>query len=120
MIHFFYEDKFFYHIGDLLTFLNIDDPNKLRDDWEISVEISDMEPIFKLDVESMCKMLHDCNEERFPENPSVSLDKKIESAIEQAIDFNKLASLLPKFYYPSGKHMVIKKSDFINFFKPVA
>jgi len=117
--NFFYDDKFFYGLVHLVSYLDIGDPNKLQDGWEISVELAHKEPIFKLDIESMSKILYDCNEERFPENQTLALDHQIETAIEQAIDFHKLAVLLPKCYYPSGKLEIVTKKDLIDFFKPV-
>jgi hypothetical protein len=117
--NFFYEDAFYVNLLDLLTHLNISNILVLPDGWKISIELAVIEPIFKVDAEYMSRMLYDCNDERFPENPSTSLDKTIDFAIEQSIDFHKLALLLPKFHYPSGKHEVITKKDLIDFFKPV-
>ncbi len=52
MENFFYEDNFCSYIEDLARVFDIDEDNvnELKDDWQVKVELSDLEPIFKVDA----------------------------------------------------------------------
>ena len=52
MENFFYEDTFCYDIEDLAAVLDIneDNVNALKDDWQVKVELSNLETIFKINA----------------------------------------------------------------------
>lgn len=49
MEHFLYDDTFCSDLDDLANVFDIDEDNvnELKDDWQVRVEMSDLEPIFK-------------------------------------------------------------------------
>ena len=116
MEHFFDDDNFLLDIGDLAERYDIDEDNvnELKDDWQVKVELSDLEPIFEVTAESLCKMLADCNEDRLSED--FDEEQKVMRALKESIDFDKLKELLPKLYYPNGKFETITKSDMVAWF----
>ena len=116
MEQFFDDDNFLLDIGDLAERYDIDEDNvnELKDDWQVKVELSDLEPIFEVTAESLCQMLADCNEDRLSED--FDEEQKVMRALKESIDFDKLKELLPKLYYPNGKFETITKSDMVEWF----
>lgn len=116
MEHFFDDDNFLLDIGDLAKRYDIDEDNvnELKDDWQVKVELSDLEPIFEVTAESLCQMLADCNEDRLSED--FDEEQKVMRALKESIDFDKLKELLPKLYYPNGKFETITKYDLVEWF----
>lgn len=53
-------------------------------------------------------------EDRFPEE-SDDLFKRIEKAISDAIDIEKLNEGLPSLYYPNGKKFKVTKADLVEY-----
>jgi len=116
MEHFFLDDRFMSSIEDLIEHLEIDEEsaNELPENWEEKVELSELEPIFKIDADTLCQLLADANEDRLTEE--FGEESKVLNALKESIDFEKLNSLLPKLYYPSGKFEKITKSDILDYF----
>lgn len=116
MENFFYNENFYSDIQTLINSIdiefNVDNANDLKDDWEIRVELTDLEPIFELDADSLCQLLADANEDRLTEN--FDEEQRVLAALKECIDFEKLKEKLPKLYYPNGKFMSLKKSDLID------
>jgi hypothetical protein len=115
MQNFFYEDTFCSDLEDLAELFDIDEDNvnDLKDDWQQRVELSELEPIFKIDADNLCQLLADANEDRLSED--FNEEAKIIKALKESIDFDKLNGLLPKLYYPSNKFEIVTKADFVDF-----
>lgn len=118
MENFFYDDRFCTDIDDLMCELDIDEEtlSDLKDDWEITCEETTLEKIFVIKKEFATDAIltqTDTWEDRFPED-SDSLFKEIKTAIDNAIDIEKLNEALPSLYYPNGKKFKIKKSDLVE------
>jgi hypothetical protein len=116
MENFFYEGDFCVDIDDLLfhTGIEEDDINDLKDDWQIRVELSDLEPIFNIDAYNLCQLLVDANEDRLFED--FDEEARVLKALKETIDFEKLKEALPKLYYPNNKFETITKKDLIDWF----
>lgn len=117
MENFFNEETFHTDLDSLISYMDDIDIETLPDDWSIKVELSDLEPIFDVTVDNLCQMLADCNEERLNLDEEDYEEKAIKKALSDSIDFDKLKSLLPKYYYPNGKFAVITKQHLIDEFK---
>lgn len=109
--NFFYEDEFHTDLESLISTIG-DDFEDFKDDWSIKVELTDLEPIFDVTVNSLCSLLADNNEERLTDN--FEEEENIKKALSESIDFEKLKSLLPKYCYPNGKFEVITKQDLLD------
>ncbi len=113
-------DRFYYDLGDLLSDHDLEDKEdieKLDDDYCITVDNTKLEPIFKLDMQFVIDAIVQRTErfdERFPEE-SDSTFKKIEDAIRQSVDIDKLNSLIPELYYPDGETTKITKKDMLEY-----
>jgi hypothetical protein len=114
MENFFIEETFHSDLESLIAWMDNTDVEELPDNWEQKVELSDLEPIFDVNVDNLCQMLADCNEDRLNLDEEEYEEKAIKKALSESIDFNKLNSLLPKYYYPNGKFAIITKQDLIN------
>jgi hypothetical protein len=116
MEHFFYDDRFCSDLEDLANVFWIDEynVNELKDDWNVKVELSDLEPIFKVDADSLCQLLADANEDRLSED--FDEEAKVLEALKETIDFEKLKEALPKLCYPNGKFETITKADLVKWF----
>lgn len=116
MENFFYDDRFCSDISDIFEIFDIEEEklNELSETWNCKVELTTLEPVFKVDAEELSELLLDCNEERLSENFDDSDEKKIKKAITESCDFEKLKDLLPKYYYPNGKFVTITKKDLIE------
>ena len=116
MEHFFYEDTFCSDLEDLANVFDIyeGNVNELKDDWQVKVELSDLEPIFNIDADNLCQLLADANEDRLSED--FDEEAKVLKALKEVIDFDKLKESLPKLYYPNGKYEFITKSDLVEWF----
>lgn len=115
--NFFCDEDFMSDFDDLAIKLDIDEDNVkfLPEDFQIKVELSELEPIFKIDAKNLCQLLADNNEERLTDN--YEEESEILNAIKQCVDFKKLTELLPKYYYPNNKFVTITKSDLVSWFK---
>jgi hypothetical protein len=116
MEHFFYEDTFCVNLEDLANIFDINEDNvyELKDDWEVRVELSNLEPIFNINTEILCQLLADANEDRLSED--FDEEAMVKKAIEENIDFDKLKDALPKLYYPNYKFENITKADLVEWF----
>jgi len=117
MENFFYDDRFCSDISDLMDIFDIEekDLKDLEDDWSAKIELTELEPIFKVDAKKLCKLLCDCNEERLGEDFDNRDEEKLIKAISESCDFEKLKELLPKYYYPTCKFKTITKQDLIDY-----
>ena len=116
MEHFFYDDTFCSDLEDLANVFDIDEDNvnELKDDWQVRVEMSDLEPIFNIDAYNLCQLLADANEDRLSED--IDEKAKVTKALKETIDFEKLKEALPKLYYPNNKFKTITKADLVEWF----
>jgi len=112
---FFLDDTFYSsheeYIQDLSESMT---PELLKEDFGEIVEGSSLQPIIDFNdsaINNMAEALYSINEERFSEHSGEEEVKKIEKALKESIDFEKLNLLMPKLYYPSGKKYVIEKKD---------
>jgi len=116
MENFFYDSEFcatLYDLAEAISF-NEDNPNELADDFRIKVELSTLEPIFKVDADSLCQLLADANEDRLSEDSND--EEEVLKALKECIDFEKLRQLLPKYYYPNNQFAYVTKADLIDIF----
>lgn len=116
MENFFIENEFCHDLEDLIRIRDLENDDaiiNLNDDWSCSIELSILEPMIKVTLKSIFKLLFDSNEERFSDNESD--DKNILKALKESIDFEKLNLLIPKYYYPSNKKEIVTKQDLIDF-----
>ena len=119
MENFFYEDYFCSDIDDLISNLQFDEEeiNDLPDDWGIKVELTELQPIFQIDMDYMVRAAmwaSDKFEDRFGDNWDERHDKSIEDAFKEGIDIDKINAAMPKFFYPSGKKETIIKQDLLD------
>ena len=116
MEYFFYEDTFCSDLEGLANIFDIDEDNvnELKEDWQVRVELSDLEPIFNIDAEILCQLLADANEDRLSED--FDEEAKVLKALKETIDFQKLKNALPKLYYPNNKFETITKADLVEWF----
>lgn len=113
MENFFINDKFYMDLCDLID--DLDGIDNLSEDWKVKVELSDLEPIFKVDAKKLLEILCDCNEERLGEDFDTRDEERILKAIKESCDFEKLKELLPNLYYPNNKFHIITKQDLIDY-----
>ncbi len=119
MENFFIDDNFCHDLDDLIRLCTMeDDIEELADDWSIIVDEAESQKIFILDKDFVVNAISertDRFEDRFPEDDNDDrLSTQIKKAIEQSIDLEKLNSLLPELYYPSGETFEITKKDLIE------
>jgi hypothetical protein len=114
--NFFYEDTFFSDLDDLLMELEIDQDNvnRLNDDFQIKVELSEELLPFEPDAELIAEKIADHFDFRIPDEQSYEDVKK---AIIESIDIEKLKEKLPKFMYPNNVFMTITNADLIKHFE---
>lgn len=123
MENFFIEENFFMDLDSLISHLDLDDNGAveaLEEDWTIEIELSELEPIFQLDEKYVVEaiMLNtDSFEERWPEDDDGDTAENIKKAIKASVDLDKLNSLLPKLYYPTGKFEEITKQDLLEYIR---
>jgi hypothetical protein len=122
MENFFYDDRFCSDISDLMDIFDIDEENlsELEDNWMATCEETTFEKMFVLKKEFVLNAIlnqTDTWEDRFPEE-SDDLFKKIEKAIGESIDIEKLNDGIPSLYYPNGKKFIVTKKDLIDYCSP--
>jgi hypothetical protein len=117
MKNFFVEEKFYPDLDSLCHDLSIgiESINHLSENWQLKVELSDLEPIFNVDADNLCQLLADANEDRLSED--FDEEAKVLKALKETIDFEKLKEALPKLYYPNNTFQTITKADIVNFLK---
>lgn len=116
MENFFYDDMFCSDLEDLANIFDVDENNvnELDEDWRVLVQMSNLETIFKVNANLLCRLLVDSNEDRF--SFDFSEESKVIKALEKTIDFEKLNEALPRLYYPKNDYETITKSDLVCFF----
>jgi 5'-deoxynucleotidase YfbR-like HD superfamily hydrolase len=115
MENFFYDDRFCGDLSYLMDVFDIEEPKNLKDDWTCEIELTELEPIFKVDAKKLCQLLCNCNEERLGEEFDSKDEERLLKAITESCDFEKLKELLPKYYYPQSKFKVVTKQDLIDY-----
>lgn len=116
MENFFVDDKFYSDMDSLMNDLDLFEEQDVEDlDGTVfTVECfqSSLEPLVTLSYDWI---LDRVNEERFPEDND-RINNEFTKAIE-AIDFDKVNSLMPKLYYPTRKKFTLTKEDFLEYIR---
>ena len=115
MENFFYSDKFYSDLGELMDDLDLyedEDVSKLPDDYSLDCKYSELEPIVTLSADWIGERI---DEERFTEDGDEI--EKIEKILSANIDFEKVNSLMPKLYYESIEKFKITKADMVEWIK---
>lgn len=110
MYLFYYGDKFYLDYSELMDDLDIEDPNDLPDDWDVTCFEVEEQPIYQFNPGIIANLVPD---RRFSED---GIDKEYDSVVEAiatCVDFGKLNSMLPKLYYPTKESFVVTKQDLI-------
>lgn len=113
MENFFYGDKFYSELGDLICDLEDEYGENLvdmEDDWFCDAQESSCEPIIKLSVEWIMDRI---NEERFPEDDDDRVWNKVIDSLKK-IDYEAVNKEMPELYYESRRRFVITKQDLID------
>ena len=119
MENFFYDDKFYSELSDYLDDIEVnelEDFDDLDDNFLIKIEYSEVQPVFEITPSSLLEMLLDCNEDRIDDNFDDRHEKKIIEVLNKCIDFEKLKTELPQYYYGNGQFEIITKQDLIEYF----
>ena len=116
MQNFFYNDNFYSDLGELIDYLELE-PETLEDDWIINCKETTLQKIFVMKKEFAIDAIvsqTDIWEDRFPEY-SEDLFTRIEKAIGDAIDIDKLNEGLPSLHYANGTKFHITKADIVEY-----
>lgn len=116
MENFFIEDEFFSTLKNLVEYTQVE-VDELDDNWTIKVELSDLEPMIKLNEDDLVQILADANEDRFAEDNFEVEERNIREAIKLAFDLDKFNNHIEKYYYPNGHYKTITKQDLLDFIK---
>jgi len=119
MENFFIETDFYPDIESYLSDIEMEDIDiiNLKDDWKVKIELTKLGPIFQYKIDHLVSDIingTDRWDDRFPED-SDTIFKELEFAVKQSIDLDKLNSLIPKLYYPSGEFYELTKKDLLYF-----
>lgn len=116
--NFFIDDNFYRKIEDYLIYAEIEkeDIEQLPEDHTVTVEETTLEPCLQLNMDWIVRHLTSPMEDFNDILPEDSEDvfKRIDAAIRESVDLDKLNSRLPKFYYPNGKKSELTKEDLLN------
>jgi hypothetical protein len=114
MENFFYNDKFYSDMEELMDDLDYyeEDVLKLPDDYSLDCKGFKLEPIVTLSADWIGERI---DEERFTEDGDEI--EKILKVLSANIDFDKINSLMPKIYYESGEKFKITKADMLEWIK---
>lgn len=112
MENFFYSDKFYSDICELLEDLEISDEDvkDLPDDYILACKESILEPMVTLSTDWIMDRI---NEERFPEDNDRIMDDLCKAI--NSIDYEKVNVLIPKLYYESRVKFNLTKKDLLDY-----
>ncbi len=108
MVNFFYNEKFYESIEDLMEDLEIDEENIEDAPNFFQCYESSLEPIFQLSTDWI---LDRVDEERFSEDDSENGDYNKLKKLLDTLDFQEINSKIPKLYYQSYKKFEITKVE---------
>ena len=115
MENFFYNDNFYLNLDDFIDDRNENFIDELDESSSFKIQLSTLEPMFQLHLGHLANILFDINEERYSEEGNEVF--QIEKALKESIDFVKLNSMIPKFYYPNNKFEYITKETLKEYIK---
>lgn len=122
MENFFQDDKFHSDLESLMSDLDLNEDQDIKDldeDWSIDCEEATLEKVFELDEDFVVQAIlsqTDRWEDRFPvDDNDERTEKQIEDALKMGINIKTMNSLLPELYYPNGKKFKITKKDLIEY-----
>jgi len=105
-----YEDEFFEEIFDFAdNGFPFDD---VKDGTVFEFGLCSLEPIIKLDSESLIEVLRDANEERQSEDGDEW--EKLENILLKYIQFDSINSEMPQLWFPNGKTVEFTKEELIK------
>lgn len=84
----------------------------LDDDWAVEAYECESQPIHIFTPESIINTI---NEERYSESGAEEEYEKIIKALKEAVDFEKLNSLVPSLNYGTCKKFLITKHDLLEY-----
>ena len=97
----YYNENFYHELSDLVADIDFEE---MKPGDTITVEACDLDPIGKLDAESLTEWIMDQWEDRQSEDGYEY--EKLEKVLRENIDFEKLNAAMPKLYYPNGKETI--------------
>lgn len=111
---YYYNDNFYFDFESLSEdlFETEEEIRALPDDYELKVNLCELEPIVVFTAEKIAE--HTVDEERYSEDGCDREVQRIIDALKESVDFEKLNSLIPKLWFPSKRFITFKKQDFIN------
>lgn len=116
MENFFIDDKFYSNVEELLDDLEIETIDEIPKNFGEKAESASLEPISKgLDIDKICEYIFDYCSDRMPEDYDETFEAKINNAIKESIDIEKLHALMPKLWFGNDEFFAIIKSDLIPY-----
>ena len=118
IINFFDDEVFYENLGEYLDgSMGIEKAEELGDipnDFTKTFQLSHMQPMFQMNLGKLVGILLDFHEDSLPEDCDENI---IDKALTESIDFDKLNSLIPKYYYTNGEFVTVTKQDLIDYFE---
>ena len=114
MENFFYNDKMYDGLEELIESLDIEDYEieALPDNWSITCYHMEEQKMFKLSLEEIMDNLDD---ERFSHDHCYKEWDDIYEIIADNMDIEKINELMPSLWYPLAVSFKIKKSDLAEY-----
>jgi len=112
---YYYNEKFYHDLEQLIDDLDFEKVEDLSEDFSITYKECDLEPIIELSAEKLTQLIYDSEEERFSEDNTVEEFDDIQKLLSD-IDFEKINSKIPKLWYPSKRKIQLTKADIVAFY----
>jgi len=114
----FFDDEVFYeNLGEYLDgSMGIERAEDLADipsDFTKTFQLSQMQPMFQMNLVKLANILLDWHEDSLPEDCDLNI---IDNALKESIDFDRLNSLIPKYWYTNGEFVTVTKQNLIDYF----
>jgi len=116
MENFFIDDKFYTNIEELLEDLEIETIDEIPETYSERAESASLEPISEgITHDYLVDTIFSYLEDRMPEDYTEKFEAKIINAIKEAIDIEKINSLMPKLWYGNNQFFTITREDLISY-----
>ncbi|OHB99886.1 MAG: hypothetical protein A2Z57_11220 [Planctomycetes bacterium RIFCSPHIGHO2_12_39_6] len=120
MEHFFVDENYYDNIEDYIHDMGDGGDEEwvksLSDTWEQKIEFAQLEKLITVNdnlIDEISEFLIDANTERFPEDPD-RICGKLNTALKESIDIDKLHLLMPEMWYPNDKFGKLTKQDLLD------
>ena len=111
---YYWNENYYDNVKEIIDDMDMD---CFKDDDILKVELCELRPMFQIDADKLSQLVCEYFEEDFVEDFYERDSEKITEIINGSVNFEKLNSEIPNYWYPCGKFEKYTKQELLDLIK---